>query len=279
LKITTQVLGTIARAALPTRWYTAIHTIASIRTQRRYLRSMGVDQLTERVWREYGGVVQVGPFAGMRYPHETVGRRHIIPCLLGTYEHQLWPALTLAAGRDPLVVIGAAEGYYAVGLAWKTGRCVHAFEANPMEQRLCRKMARANSVKLSLGSWCTPENLVLLLGGKHGFLLCDIDGGEFSLFTHAVSQALRDSVVVIELHGDRRQNVRIAAGFEATHALERLSHPTDGSGVEMLGFLGNDAPRAAAEYRDPAQQWIVCTPRESPLLSYGTKIHANRVWP
>ena len=72
-----------------------------------------------------------GPFKGMRYPLRSSGQGGLLPKLLGTYERELSPAIErLISDRPTLVVnVGAAEGYYAVGLALRAPQAqVIAFE-------------------------------------------------------------------------------------------------------------------------------------------------------
>src|SRR5215208_3855790 len=59
-----------------------------------------------------------GIFAGMRYVRDAVGGQ-LYPKLLGTYELELVPVIqALNRKRVARIVdVGAAEGYYAVGLA------------------------------------------------------------------------------------------------------------------------------------------------------------------
>ena len=82
------------------------------------------------VRRATGDVVAAGPFAGMRYVRGAVGSV-LPPKLLGLYERELHTAIAriVAAAPDEVVDAGAAEGYYAVGLARALPRCrVTAFE-------------------------------------------------------------------------------------------------------------------------------------------------------
>ena len=66
------------------------------------------------------GRVASGPFAGMRHGDIAVGSVLTVK-LLGTYEKELWPIIDqIIATAYPLIIdIGAAEGYYAVGLAMR----------------------------------------------------------------------------------------------------------------------------------------------------------------
>ncbi len=64
--------------------------------------------------------VRAGPFAGMRYVDTSVGSC-FIPKLLGTYERELASKVEWICRQQPELVvdIGAAEGYYAIGLAMR----------------------------------------------------------------------------------------------------------------------------------------------------------------
>jgi hypothetical protein len=62
-----------------------------------------------------------GPFTGLKF----VGCSNlgtIVPKWIGTYESQLQPIIESIIGSGDyrtVIDIGAAEGYYAVGLAWR----------------------------------------------------------------------------------------------------------------------------------------------------------------
>src|SRR6266446_5569422 len=65
-----------------------------------------------------GGRVPKGPFAGMRYIDNAFGSAYV-PKLLGIYERELNDCIERACALSfPLIIdIGAAEGYYAIGMA------------------------------------------------------------------------------------------------------------------------------------------------------------------
>ena len=79
--------------------------------------------VARRVADELGLAVRSGPFAGLRFPEAAVAGPHhadSLPAkLLGSYQQQLHPALErlLESGFSTIENVGAAEGYYAVGLA------------------------------------------------------------------------------------------------------------------------------------------------------------------
>lgn len=184
---------------------------------------------------------------------------HTTPALLGQYERQLYPYILEAAGSCDLVIdVGHAEGYYAVGLA-KMGKRVMAFDAASHERRICRGMARANGVQVEIGSWCSPSSLYAVK--EPALVICDIEGGEYDLLSSDVASALAKSWFIVELHSAKREdNVDLRDRFSKSHEailVEDASEPPD---LGLIEFLGQDAPRMAAEYRN-WQQWLVAKPR------------------
>jgi FkbM family methyltransferase len=97
-----------------------------------------------------GRRVAKGPFAGMRCIVGSVGSAYI-PKLLGIYERELNGCVEKACALNfPLIVdIGAAEGYYAVGLARRNPKArVVAFEMAEKGRAALREMAGLNGVEV-----------------------------------------------------------------------------------------------------------------------------------
>src|SRR5262245_2169669 len=76
--------------------------------------------LAETYVAHHGARIRGGPFAGMAYL-DGVSEGSFIARLLGVYEAELHPHLDaiMADGIDCVIDIGCAEGYYAVGLAYR----------------------------------------------------------------------------------------------------------------------------------------------------------------
>lgn len=98
-----------------------------------------------------GGRVRQGPFAGLRYINRAVGSA-FIPKLLGIYERELNGCIEQAcAAQFPLIVdVGAAEGYYAIGLARRNPQArVIAFEMEEHGREALREMAELNGIEVA----------------------------------------------------------------------------------------------------------------------------------
>jgi hypothetical protein len=234
------------------------------------VRQEGILELALKVADRFEYTVQDGPFRGMRYTQAAVLTRHSIPTLLGTYERQLYPFLIEAARRsDTIVDIGSAEGYFAVGLARLTGKPVIAFDADPGERQIIRGMAALNQVAdlLTVSGWCSSARLVELVQGRRALVFCDIEGGEFSLFTPQVIEALQGCDLFIELHGTPPENSSFIQRF-AGRSGTVLDHPSEVIGAERIAFLGPDAAARMAKELREFQQWLVLKPSDVSSLEH-----------
>ena len=171
--------------------------------------------------------VAAGPFKGLRYIHRSL-ESTICPKLLGTYEKELWPIVEeiIAKQYRTIVNIGAAEGYYAVGLATRAPLArVICFEALVRQHSLLRRLAALNRVteQVRLHGHCSPDLLnETLNSAEAAVVICDIDGAEYDLLDPTVVPALRRSDVLLELHDFERPETsgEIRRRFEPTHTIQ-----------------------------------------------------------
>jgi hypothetical protein len=218
------------------------------------------------------GHVVDGPFAGMWYgipvPH--------LPAYLGTYELELRPLLAQLTGTpfDVLLNVGAADGYYAVGLArlWPDARIV-AFEPSPAKQANLRRVAAENGVdrRLRVEGTCTPERLdEVTRGSERPLVWMDVDGGEIELLDPQLATGLLRAEILVELHEYLVPHAREAleARFELTHASrllrgeERRADQFPLRGRFWRTALGRATACEAMQERRPSRQdWLHLRPR------------------
>jgi hypothetical protein len=226
------------------------------------------------------GRVVAGPFAGMWYglpvPH--------LPAYLGTYELELRPLLAELASIpfDLVLNVGAADGYYAVGLArlWPAARVV-AFELIPEKQANVRRVAAENGVeeRLRVEGACTPERLEELIeGAQRPLVWMDVDGAEVELLDPRLAPGLRRAEIVVELHDFivPRTRETLEERFRSTH----VSRLVAGAGrrpeqFPLRGRFWRTAPgraiavEAMQERRPEPQDWLHLRPggRQPPTTS------------
>jgi hypothetical protein len=155
------------------------------------------------------GKVAGGPFAGMNYLPSAAGSE-LCPKLLGTYEMELWPAIrqALANPYDLVVDAGAAEGYYAVGLAMRIPSArVVSFEINEWARQLQSELAARNGVssRLEIRGQCTPKELNTALADcRRALLVCDVEGAEMELLDPQAVANVAKADILVELHDGHR---------------------------------------------------------------------------
>jgi len=206
-------------------------------------RSRRVAAVTRRFVAWHGLTVSGGPFAGLVYPDQEP--LTLAPKLLGIYERELHPAIeaAIAAQPDVIVNVGAADGYYAVGLA---RRCpdatVIAYEADARQRELCRRVAAANGVQIDIRGTAGPGDL-----DGAALVVMDCEGCE-----RALLQPL-PATVIVELHDflDPGVGDAIAARFADTHTVVLVPTAPQPPANELL----------LSEYRPGPMRWAVITPR------------------
>ena len=216
--------------------------------------------------------VVAGPFAGMRYTSRAIGSV-LVAKLLGTYEMELTHLVEriITADYTAVIDVGAAEGYYAVGLAKRMPAAhVIAFEAKTADHPVLLAMAEANGVRqrIELHGFCTPEALNRSMpADRRTVVIFDIEGFEDELLDPRAVPALQHADVLVELHDFVRPEVsqRIRDRFSPTHQILKIqSRPrvlADWPGLS--GFDDEQKLRAMHEGRPGVMEWFWMTARQT----------------
>ncbi|WZO98667.1 hypothetical protein EP7_000253 [Isosphaeraceae bacterium EP7] len=218
--------------------------------------------------------VAQGPFRGMR-PIAAAYCSEFLPKLVGTYEREIAPAIEAicAAGCDRIVDIGAAEGYYAVGMAMRNpDALVVGFEMNPSARYYLRQLAERNEVsaRLQIRGTCDLDSLAASLeGARRPALICDCEGAEDLLLDPVRVEPLRRSYVLVETHDGLATDAGVLEGigrrlherFGATHAIETIdSRPRSGDDLPAGTELSPEESAEAMNEGRPWAQWLFMTP-------------------
>jgi predicted O-methyltransferase YrrM len=171
----------------------------------------------------------------------------------------------LSRRYQAVIDIGAAEGYYAVGLAWRMPTTqVTAFEARQDCQAHLLALAELNNVadRIRIHGFCTPELLSDALATDLSTLVfCDCEGGERDLLDPVRIAALRRADILVELHDFLSPGVAelIRARFSATHEVIPIAAAprSQDDWPSSLSAIPQDWRRAAMEEdRAPGQAWF-----------------------
>jgi hypothetical protein len=238
--------------------------------------SHGVEErsfVNQRVIRSTGGIVQTGPFAGMRMIDMSArGDGDIAPKLLGVYEQELHPAFTKFSTRryDAIVDVGCAEGYYSVGAARLfPGTPVLAYDTDPAALDILMDLARANGCAEQMvpGAFCDPAELrEVVRKYPRSLVIADCEGYEKALFSDPATNAvLASSDLIIECHDlwDADITPSIRAALDATHDIGvAMACGRDPNAFEFLAELSDwDRWRAVWERRGSRMHWLICEGR------------------
>lgn len=169
-----------------------------------------------------------GPFKGMPYIRRARGSA-LHPKLLGTYERELFGVMgeVRALNVGQAVVIGAAEGYYAVGLLrFNFAKRVTAYELDTKSHKLVEDLAKLNGVwdRIDLHGACEIANLEPTLT-ENAFVLCDVEGYEDVLMDPAKLPALKSAAILIETHDHLVPDIHeeMKRRFAGTHDIREIA--------------------------------------------------------
>ena len=222
-----------------------------------------------------GNTVLSGPFAGTRLYLSPLSGRHLLGYLLGTQEIELHGAVEEIVSRRyaTIINIGAADGYYALGLARRLPEAgVLAFEANSAHHKYLQASARVNGVseRMFVRGFCSGHELraALATERKPALVVCDIEGGEVELLDPDSVGDLRSVDLLVETHDQYVANCTeiLKSRFAPTHAVQQFSgRPRAASDFPSaaLPLLARMFPETAIELmnerRKEPQQWLLLT--------------------
>jgi hypothetical protein len=225
------------------------------RYERDYRARQGITTAAERLASEQGAIVSAGPFVGLRYPADRLADVDTpVGKLTGVYEeeiHQPFEA-AIARGVTTFLDVGCADGYYAVGMPYRSpGLITHAFDLSADARELCRRVARINDLedRVNVGKRFSARSLDNL-NTDGALMLCDIEGGEVRLFDRELVRRLTNTTVVIEVHEDFRPGAGsdLTSRFAGSHS------------VRMVAQRETIKRPVLAEYRPPLLHWLVAEP-------------------
>lgn len=219
-----------------------------------------------------------GPFKGMSYHSRSVGSS-LTPKILGSYESELYRFINKLPRFSLGIDVGAAEGYYAVGLL-KSNFCerIIAWETSNYGRKLLARLADLNGVadSLDIRGACSPVRLadeLQIRVGTPTLIVVDCEGFEGPLLEDLDAQYLAVCTLIIETHDMMNPGVhaRLLHKFGKTHSVVEVAPAKRDISdlpktlpllLRMLRFPG--IRRAAmSERRCPDIRWLLCTPLAS----------------
>jgi len=227
---------------------------------------------------KYNGIVQSGPFKGMKLDCGTAWRDgNACTKLVGSYEFELHAAVEKAISRAPnfIINVGCAEGYYAIGLGHRLPYAVvHAMDMDDKALDQCAKNGMNNGIigMTLVHGKVGPEDLSR--GGDNRLYVVDIEGYELAVLDPQRCPELLISDIIVECHdffyvGENESPTSIISDslterFRETHEIERIEPqaPCLGDYPCLSGLVLGKALLAITEKRPLPTAWLACWAKE-----------------
>jgi len=233
--------------------------------------------IAARIDKIFNSTIAYGPFRGMKLlknPRWSIGDKASM--MLCFYEKEVLDSLQrVPASYRTFIDLGAADGYYAVGvLVNNMFDRSYAFEISEEGQNLIRQNAAENGVadRIVVGGIADKNfyNALSQDAQRSAVILVDIEGGEFDLLDRDVFSALKDAIFIVELHdwffddgAARLQKLKDAA--QKTHAVSAFSTGSrDPSQIkELWPFHDIDRWLLCSEGRKRLMTWLRLDPLQA----------------
>jgi len=209
-----------------------------------------------------------GPFKGMHYLPSYQGE-FFTQKLLGYYEHELGEIIEhICSTPYRLIVdIGAAEGYYACGLAFRNPQAtILCFEADQGKHNAIQEIAKLNCIdtRVNIAGFCDVTTLrqVIAQHSHRTLLFLDCEGGENSLLDLESIPGLKDCDILVETHDFIVNGITetLTQRFSNSHRVLRIpkSSPPNQltSMAKTLGVSTDHLLLAADEMRPEGNAWL-----------------------
>jgi Putative methyltransferase len=192
---------------------------------------------------KYPKVVQAGPFTGLNYVDKAVGSNYLHK-LVGSYEAVLHPFINSLSQKrfDTIIDIGAAEGYYLIGLGRKFPEAkLVGFELEETGRNLITEMYTKNNLtnEIILEGEATVNNTAPYIT-ENTLLICDCEGGELDILNPLLQSNFKKiDTAIIELHDFIKPGIKeaLTERFSPTHKITLV--PFKMADVTKFPFLAS----------------------------------------
>jgi hypothetical protein len=214
------------------------------------------------------GTVLSGPFSGMQFGSGS-SISEILPKLIGSYECELHEAIEnlIRWQFTTIINIGAADGYYAVGMAVRCPRAqIIAYELNEKKRNECMDVARINRVddRITILGRCDAESLNAF-NLDDILIIVDCEGEEVDILNERMVPKLLKTWLLIELHDALRPGCSrsLWLRFGNDHNLDFISTlPRNPARFPVLnGLRPRQKALALDENRLGVQEWLLISPK------------------
>ncbi len=239
-----------------------VHYFSTDRSLQRVKRRIARREVTK-----YRNVVFSGPFKGLVFSNKGWGSSEHLGMLAGTYEYPVVNYLSgLARHSTTFIDIGAASGYYSVGLAQAFPHLqVVAFESSPRSRKIMESNVLDNRVNHQIEILGKFEgDLPLEFKLDSCFFLFDIEGGEYSLIDRDFLIRAKKCHFVVELHGQDDSKIeRLQSLFAEEFYVDSIANSIEETIriLDDLELTENETNLIASDGRERRGRWLIACPQ------------------
>jgi len=236
-------------------------------------------EISKKVLLIFNSKVSYGPFKGLKLDSETWwGTGSKASMILGLYEQEILLSITSCPSKYKYFInIGAANGYYAIGLVKNNFFAKsYCFELSEIGRVVIKKNAKLNNVESRLSIFGKAnKNFYLKIPLDQltkSVILIDVEGFEFELFSYDNLKALSQSIIYIEIHDFFYKNgvarlSNLKKMLKNFFYLQEFTTTSRDLSVfpELNNFTDNERWLLCSEGRPMLMRWIKLTPRYAKL--------------
>ncbi len=247
--------------------------------QREIWRGETIRQRQKRIslelFKMLNGTVKYGPFKGLRLTHNPWwGQLDLGSQCLGLYEKEILKFIeNIEDGQfTNFIDIGAADGYYAVGLL-STGKIQRSicFEKTDKGREAIFTNWKNNGAigQLVVKAKANFESIATLTEHdlERSLILIDIEGGEFELLNNDTIHKFRYSKILLEIHNwvtdfeEKYKNLLISLDeFFCIKIIKRVDRQVDNY-MELRDFTDDNRLLLISERRPCLMRFLELTPK------------------
>jgi len=229
-------------------------------------------ELSKKISTRFKYKVQQGPFKNMilsKKQYWGVGDNG--KKIFGLYEKEIQDLIVEIQEKNQcktLIDIGGADGFYAVGSVINNlfQECI-VFESSKKGRESISNNAKLNNVqsKISIQGIAT-ENALLELSNEmnQSLILCDIEGGEFELFSNKLLNKLYPANIIIEIHKrPKKEEQDLENRISKLFTIKKIIQNPKSLNIydELKNFNDNNRSLLLSEGRSYVQEWWHAIPK------------------
>ena len=228
--------------------------------------------LSNKVSKIFNNTVQEGPFKGMIISEDQFwGPGDKASKILGLYEKEIQNLINQIQEKNnfpTFIDIGGADGFFAVGSVKNNlFKNCEVFEISKRGRQSIEESAIKNNVAdlISIKSEANEKTLSSIENINNSVILCDIEGGEYDLFSENLIKNMHPSNVIIEIHKNPDISLKeFEDKFKNLFSINKITQgPRSLKGFgELKNFNDNNRSLLTSEGRSYIQEWWHLSPKK-----------------